>query len=63
MVGLLGGPNSQTQEDIAAPQKRGKSSIFVKKKNLPMRDAYSDTESVKSAARVLKFAGQKAGTF
>lgn len=28
-----------------------------------MRDAYSDTESVKSAARVLKFAGQKAGTF
>jgi len=60
--GLLGGPNSQTQDDIAQ-QKRGKSSIFVKKKNLPMRDAYSDTESVKSAARVLKFAGQKAGTF
>jgi hypothetical protein len=37
--------------------KRGKS-IFVKKKGIPMRgDTYSDTESVKSAARVLKFAG------
>jgi len=39
--------------------KRG-TSIFVKKKN---GEAYSDTESIKSAARVLKFAGQKAGTF
>lgn len=30
---------------------------------MPFKDSYSDTESIKSAARVLKFAGQKTGTF